>query len=542
MSATVATDGCTQVSQTIQQAWTASWCTAAYAGVTANSHRNLLADNSWNANGYFVRNANRNSLANLNRLLLADWYTYCVSDLLADVFANIAAHGVALSLALSNHCAGGVANVFGALFANPVGDAVVDRTSTALRNHAACGVVNCTLTWLANSLANGVVYSLAAALRYHFAGRVVDGTLTWLAHSAAYVVGYRAAAALRNHLASRIVYSLAAALRNHAAHCVRNGFRYAATLVACAVDFFGFAGWNPNLLAYSPWWALNTFDMARTWAVNATALRRVPYPRSWCADNATLYRTSYFFRYRIPMSAIDLHCTSVVDRRSDVANYFTGTSFLLRNHDRVVYYAAVALLHWVHNGVVDNSLTSLNNRLTHGVVDDFAVSFVYRCHDRVVDDLAAGLVYRLLDGVVDDLAVGLVHRLHYCVVDLTSAGLSYWTAYVVGYLTSLSRIYRFVDRVGSSLGLVDRLADNGVNRSVTCLTLHASYIDYLVFGNRLILGACALLCLLFVDSSTDILHDSVRSWTTAVGDDVSTALIAHCAAVSGIGLTSVECY
>ena len=271
MSTTMATDGCTQVSQTIQQTWAASWCTAAYAGVTANSHRNLLADNSRNTNGYFVRNADSNSLANLNRLLLADWYTYCVSDLLADVFAYIAADGVGLSLALRNHRAGGVANVLGALFANPVGDAVVDRTSTALRNHAACGVVNRTLTWLANSLANGVVYSLAAALRNHFASRVVDGTLTWLAHSAANVVGYRAATALRNHLASRIVYGLAAALRNHAAHCVRNGFRYAATLVACAVDFLGFTGGNPNLLAHSPWWALDAFYVARTWAVNATA-------------------------------------------------------------------------------------------------------------------------------------------------------------------------------------------------------------------------------------------------------------------------------
>lgn len=231
----------------------------------------MLADNSRNANGYFVRNAYCNSLANLNGLLLADWYTNCVRNLLADGFANIAAHGVGLSLDFRNHRAGGVANVFGALFANPVGDAVVDRTSTALRNHAACGVVNGTLTWLANNLANGVVYSLATALRNHFAGRVVHGSLTWLAHSGANVVGYRAAAALRNHLASRIVYGLRAALRNHAAHCVRNGFRYAATLVACAVDFLGFAGRNPNLLAHSPWWALNALYVARTWAPDATA-------------------------------------------------------------------------------------------------------------------------------------------------------------------------------------------------------------------------------------------------------------------------------
>lgn len=255
-----------------------------------------------------------------------------------------------------------------------------------------------------------------------------------------------------------------------------------------------------------------------------------------------MYRTSNLFRYRIPISTLNLHCTSVVDRRGDVANYFTGTGLLLRNHDRVVDYAAVGLLHWLHDGVVDNSLTSLNDWLAHSVVDDFAVSFVYGGHDRIVNDLAVGLIHGLFDRVVDDLAVSLVDGLHDRIVDLTRAGLSYRAAYIVGHLTSLSRIYRSVDRVGPSLGLVDRPANNGVYRSVTCLTLHASYIDYLVFGNRLILGARALLCLLFVDSSTDILHHSVRGWAGAVDDDIPTAFIAHCAAVGGIGLASVECY
>lgn len=109
------------------------------AAATANGYRNLLANRTRNTNGYFVRNANWNSLADGDRLLFAYWNANGVRNLAANVFANIAAHGVALSLALRNHRAGSVANIFGALFANPLGYAVLDSASTALRNHLASG-------------------------------------------------------------------------------------------------------------------------------------------------------------------------------------------------------------------------------------------------------------------------------------------------------------------------------------------------------------------------------------------------------------------
>lgn len=502
----------------------------------------MLANGTRNANGYFVRNANWNSLADLDRLLLAHWYAYGVGNLAANVFANIAAHGVGLSLALRNHGAGRVANVFGALFANPIGYAVVDSASAALRNHTASGVVYRAAAWLADNAASRVVHSALTALWHHTASRVVDGAATWFADGAANIVAYRAATALRNHAACRVVDGAASALRNHLANGVRNRFCYAATLVTCAIDFLRFAGWNPNLLANGARWALYAFDVARTWAVNATALRCIPHPRTWRTYNATLYRTSDFFRYGIPMATANLHCACVVDGFGDVANDFASTCFLLRNHDRVVDYAAVALFHWGHNRVVDDSFSSFHNRLTNRVVDNLAVGLVYRRHDRVVDDLTVGLIDRLFDRVVDDLAVGFVHRLADRVVDLTCAGLSYRTAYVVGYLTSLSRIYRSIDRVGPSLGLVNRLAHNGINRAVTRFTLHPSHIDYLVFGNRLVLSACSLLGLLLVNRSANRFHHSVRGGPTAICDYTSAAIITRRAAISGVGLARRECY
>ena len=134
----------------------------------------MFANSTRNANGYFVRNANWNSLANCDRLLLAYWNAYGVRNLAANVFANMAAHGVGLSLALRNHRAGRVANVFGALFANPIGYAVVDSSSAALSNHLASGVVDRAATWLADGAASRVVYCALTALRNHSASGVVD--------------------------------------------------------------------------------------------------------------------------------------------------------------------------------------------------------------------------------------------------------------------------------------------------------------------------------------------------------------------------------
>ena len=470
----------------------------------------MFANSTRNANGYFVRNANWNSLAYGNRLLLANWYANSVSNLLADVFANIAADGVGLSLALRNHGAGSVANVFGALFANPVGYAVVNSSSVALGDHTASGIVDGALTALGNHTASGIVYSAA----------------TWFTDIAANVVGHCALTALGNHTACCIVNCLASALRNHGANSIRNRLGYAASLVTYAVDFLGFAGWNPNLLANCAWWALYALNMARTWAVYATALRRVPHPAAWSANGAALYWSSDFFRNRIPVTTVNCYRLGIVNWSGNVANHVSGTSFLVRNHNRVVNYSAVGLLYWVHNRVVDDSFTSFNNWLANRVIDDLAVGLVYRCHDRVVDDLAVRFVHWLVNRVVD----------------LTCSCLSYWTANVVGHLTNFGRIYRSVDRVSPSFGFVNRSTYSAVHCSVTSFLLHASHIDYLVFGNRLVLGACSLLCLLFVNRSVNGFHHSVCGRATAVSNRASTAFVTCSATISGVGFTRGECY
>ena len=255
-----------------------------------------------------------------------------------------------------------------------------------------------------------------------------------------------------------------------------------------------------------------------------------------------MYRTSDFFANSVPMSAVDRYGTGVVNRIGYVANYVTGPGFLLWNHNRVVNYAAVGLLNWVHDGVVDHSFASFNDRLAHCVVDNFAVSFMNWRHDGVVDDLAVGLGYRPFDGVVDDLAVSFVNGFVDRILDLTSAGLGYRTAHVVGYLTRLGTVHRSVDRVSPSLGLVNWLAYRRVDSAVARFTLRASDIDYLVFGNRLVLGACTLLGLLFVDGAANGLHYCVCGRTTAVSNNASATFVTSSATISGIGFTRGECY
>jgi hypothetical protein len=66
----------------------------AYWSWAANFNWNLLANNSWAADGHFVWDAYSNSLANLDCLLLADWDANCIRNLLAYVFAGEAANGV----------------------------------------------------------------------------------------------------------------------------------------------------------------------------------------------------------------------------------------------------------------------------------------------------------------------------------------------------------------------------------------------------------------------------------------------------------------
>lgn len=132
----------------------------------------MLANNLWNANSYFVRNANWNSLANLDGLLFANWNADAVRYFLGNCFACPAANCVVASTSFRNHGALSHAYVLSSLLANPFAGLVANSLSTAFRNHFACCVANGLLMAFWNHLASGVADSLLTAFRNHLANCV----------------------------------------------------------------------------------------------------------------------------------------------------------------------------------------------------------------------------------------------------------------------------------------------------------------------------------------------------------------------------------
>ena len=200
----------------------------------------------------------------------------------------------------------------------------------------------------------------------------------------------------------------------------------------------------------------------------------------------------------------------VVDWLRDVANNFTRASFLLRNHHGVVDNSLVSFVHRLHDCVVDNSFTSFVYRLANGVVHNLAVCFVNRLTNGVVDHFAVSFVHRLHNRVLDFTLVSFVNGLHDRVLNFTLVCFVDWSTNRVVNLTSVCLVDRLHDGVLTRLGLVNWLANRLVDRTITCFTLHARYVDRLVFHYRLVFGTRALLSLLLVDRTTDGLHDGVR--------------------------------
>jgi hypothetical protein len=332
---------------------------------------NLLANNSWYANCYFVWDTYWYSLANFDCLLLAYWNANCVRNFLANCFAGPVANCVVASTNFRNHGALAYTNVLGSLLANPVAGLVANSLGAALRNHFAGRIVN----------------NLAMALRNHLAGRVANSFAAWLANIAANRVVAGLAMAFWDHLACCVADSLLTALRNHLANCVRNFFRYAASLVTNAVNFLSFAGWNPNLLANGLGWALNAFHIAASWYIDALALRLVPNPATWSTVYFSYYWTWNLFALCFPVSTVDSDCLGVVNRVGYSANNLSGSLLLYGNHDSVVNYLLMLFTNRLHDCVVDNSLTSFIHRLANRVVDDLFVCFTNRLHHCVVDNL-----------------------------------------------------------------------------------------------------------------------------------------------------------
>ena len=160
---------------------------------------------------------------------------------------------------LADHAASCGANVLDSLLANHIAGLVAYSLLTAFLNHSASRVGANLALLLANHCACLETYSLGTAFWNHSASCVANGL----------------AAALWNHSANIVSDRLGAALRIALGYSIRNNFGQALCFVPCAVDFLGFAGWNPDFLADRLRWALNAFYMARAWAVYVSAGRWV---------------------------------------------------------------------------------------------------------------------------------------------------------------------------------------------------------------------------------------------------------------------------
>lgn len=237
------------------------------------------------------------------------------------------------------------------------------------------------------------------------------------------------------------------------------------------------------------------------------------------------------------MTTVDSDCLGEIHWCGDGAYNFTCSLFLNRYHDGVIYNLFMLFTNWGHNRVVDNSLTSLMYRLANGVVDYLFVCFTNRNHNRIVDNLLVCLMHRLHDCVVDNLFVLFAYRYHYRVLNVFGVGVVHWSTNVVRYLSSLSVVNWLRDGIFTSPSFVNWLTNRLIDGSVACFALRASHIDYLVFGNRLVLGACALLYLLFINYFTNSLHYCVSCRRTSASFTSATILVAYSSTIVGVGST-----
>ncbi len=170
------------------------------------------------------------------------------------------------------------------------------------------------------------------------------------------------------------------------------------------------------------------------------------------------------------------------------------------------------------------------------------MGLLHRLHDGVVDHFFVCFVHWSLDCVVDDLFMGLLHRLHDSVVNFTCASFIHWTAYIVCNRLGVSLMHWSHDCVVTSFGLVHRLADGRVNSAITCLGNHPSYVDHLVFLNRLIFSTCTLFGTLFVNRFAYSFHDCVCcSYFATAFSTAATVVVADSAAISSTCYATGHC-
>jgi hypothetical protein len=243
----------------------------------------------------------------------------------------------------------------------------------------------------------------------------------------------------------------------------------------------------------------------------------------------------------LPAATIDGNCLGVIDWGGYSANNFTSSLLLYGNHDSVVNYLLMLFANRLHDCVVDNSLASLIHGLTDGVVDYLFVCFTNRHAYCVIDHFLVCLMHRLHDCVIDNLLMCFTHRNAYGVLNFFGVSFIHWTTYVVRNLLNFGVINRLVDGVFTSPSLINWLTNCLIDSSHTCLALHTSNIDYLVFGNRLILSACALNSLFFVNRTSYSFHYCVGRWhscfCSCTRSTSAAILVAYRSTVVGVGST-----
>jgi len=194
---------------------------------------------------------------------------------------------------------------------------------------------------------------------------------------------------------------------------------------------------------------------------------------------------------------------------------------LNRNHDSVVDHFLMVFANWLHHCIVDDLFASFIHRLANGVIDYLFVCFTNWNHYSIVDNLFMVLNHRPHDCVLYFFAMRVVHR----------------TTNVVRYLVRLCLPDRLHDGVFTSPSLINRLANRLVDGSCPSFSLHPSNIDYLVFGNRLILSACSLNSLLLVNRTTHCSHYGVRCRSFPATCATTGILVAYRSAVRGMCAT-----
>ena len=274
---------------------------------------------------------------------------------------------------------------------------------------------------------------------------------------------------LANHTANLVGASLG--LGDHAANFVAN--RAGAWLANClaAVNRFLCASWYAYSLAASSVWAFAAQRAARTWAVDATALRSIIAEGTWLTNGLGVDLAWDGVSLSFPAVTTDLDRLGVRNFHANVISFFTLTSFPNWLVHRV--RASLGFPDWLLHRVRNLFGASFPNWLVHGV------RALTGFPDRLVHGVRAsfGFPNRLVHGVANVASLGFPNRL--------------------------------VHRVRASLGFPNRLAHGVANLFLSLLTYVACAVDNFVFADAVVYRTTTSLLDFFPLGALHRFHDGV---------------------------------